>query len=203
MIYDSTTESWKSIPGYEDYYDVSDYGRIRSLQASTKLGPLGGLIKLRMQSSGHLCVDLHKNGEVTTFRVHRLVMLAFVGPCPEGQEVRHLNGIPYDNRLSNLRYGSTSENRMDSVEHGTHNNASKTECAQGHEYTPENTYYSVTSQGGPRRSCKTCHQDSVKRSDQKRAEKGETCSIDECDSLRIARGYCRKHYMQWNRGKLS
>jgi hypothetical protein len=42
--------------------------------------------------------------------VHRLVLLAFVGPCPAGHEVLHLNHQPADNRLENLRYGTRSEN---------------------------------------------------------------------------------------------
>jgi DNA-binding transcriptional regulator YiaG len=49
--------------------------------------------------------------------VHRLVMLAFVGPCPAGHEVRHINGDPSDNRLVNLRYGTRSENQKDRARH--------------------------------------------------------------------------------------
>ena len=51
--------------------------------------------------------------------VHRLVLEAFVGPCPEGQECRHLNGDPGDNRLENLVWGSPLENSLDMVKHGT------------------------------------------------------------------------------------
>jgi hypothetical protein len=51
--------------------------------------------------------------------VHQLVLLAFVGPCPEGLEVRHLNGDPQDNRPENLAYGTKAENDADKVNHGT------------------------------------------------------------------------------------
>jgi DNA invertase Pin-like site-specific DNA recombinase len=51
--------------------------------------------------------------------VHQLVLLTFVGPLPEGQEVRHLNGDRSDNRLENLCYGTRKENANDAVEHGT------------------------------------------------------------------------------------
>jgi hypothetical protein len=50
--------------------------------------------------------------------VHSLVMLAFVGPRPDGLEVCHNNGVASDNRLSNLRYDTRSENNVDSSKHG-------------------------------------------------------------------------------------
>ncbi len=58
--------------------------------------------------------------------VHRLVLLAFKGPRPDGQYCRHLNGVPTDNRLANLAWGTKSENTFDKVGHGTHPHASKT-----------------------------------------------------------------------------
>ena len=51
--------------------------------------------------------------------VHRLVLEAFVGPCPPGCETRHLNGNPADNRLCNLAWGTHRENAADKVRHGT------------------------------------------------------------------------------------
>lgn len=52
------------------------------------------------------------------FRVHSAVMLAFVGPRPAGLEVRHLDGNPKNNVLSNLAYGTAGQNRIDAYEHG-------------------------------------------------------------------------------------
>jgi len=52
--------------------------------------------------------------------VHRMVLLAFVGPAPEGMKCRHLNGNPKDNRLENLCWGTSSENNRDIVRHGRH-----------------------------------------------------------------------------------
>jgi hypothetical protein len=54
-----------------------------------------------------------EGGRYKTFRVHRLVLLAFVGPCPEGMESRHLDGDPGNNRLDNLAWGTPEENRED------------------------------------------------------------------------------------------
>jgi hypothetical protein len=66
-----------------------------------------------------MTVVLSKGGEHATFRIHRAVMLAFVGPLPDGMVTRHLNGNPLDNRLANLEYGSPAENVQDAIGHGT------------------------------------------------------------------------------------
>jgi hypothetical protein len=57
-------------------------------------------------------------GTYKTFRVHRLVLEAFVGPCPDGMEARHLSGDPADNRLENLEWGTRADNRADIDRHG-------------------------------------------------------------------------------------
>jgi hypothetical protein len=56
-----------------------------------------------------------------TKTVHQLVLEAFVGPKPEGQEACHENGNRMDNRLCNLRWDTKSSNQLDSIRHGTHN----------------------------------------------------------------------------------
>ena len=66
--------------------------------------------------SGHVSVVLEHGGQGKP--VHQLVMLAFVGPAPEGMEVRHLNGNPTDNRLINLKYGTRRENILDYIYQG-------------------------------------------------------------------------------------
>jgi hypothetical protein len=50
--------------------------------------------------------------------VHVLVLTAFVGPCPDGNEALHFNDIPDDNRLSNLRWGTRSQNNHDAIRNG-------------------------------------------------------------------------------------
>ncbi len=72
-------------------------------------------------------------GKGNTRQVHRLVLEAYVGPCPPGQQCRHLNGIRTDNRLSNLCWGTRAENVSDRTKHGKtyqgeqHSNAKLTE----------------------------------------------------------------------------
>ncbi len=58
-------------------------------------------------------------------RVHRLVLLVFVGPCPPGMGCRHLNGNPADNRLENLAWGTHTENMADRNRHGNYTRGSR------------------------------------------------------------------------------
>lgn len=102
----------------------------------------------------YLYVCLSDRGVHKKLRVAAMVAEAFIGPRPAGLEIRHLNGDAQDNRAENLRYGTSSANKLDRLRHGTDRNASKTHCPQGHEYTPENTCMH-----GPQRRwrrCRTC-----------------------------------------------
>lgn len=160
-------EIWKTVPGYQGYYEVSDQGNVRSLDRVVG-HKLYGRQVLKGQplragdtGDGHLKVSFSKDGIEKSYFVHRLVLETFVGPCPEGMEACHENGQPADNRLANLSWGTKSKNMRDIVRHGTHPQSKKTHCAQGHEYTEENT---GRSQDGRRRWCRACHREwSAKR----------------------------------------
>ena len=133
---------WRPIPGLEGRYEVSDQGEVRSLLAHRgQPGPR--LLTPATDNRGYLQVRLTWPGSrQRTLRVHQIVALAFIGERPEGLETRHLDGDKLNNQLSNLAYGTPSENRADSIAHGTHRNQwmGVTHCARGHELTPENTY---------------------------------------------------------------
>ena len=112
-------EAWEDIPGYEGRYQVSSLGRVKSLTRRVHCGKNGAGVRLiperilraGRRADGHLSVVLgHKQ---PGSQVHQLVLLAFVGPPEPGQEVRHINGDPTDNRLCNLQYGSRTENILD------------------------------------------------------------------------------------------
>jgi hypothetical protein len=157
----SIEERWLPIPGYEGRYDVSDLGRVRSWNNA------GGRmaeprIKKQTLSPGmpYRVVGLSNgHGVSRIIPIHRLVMLAFVGPLPKTfprSETRHLNGDKLDNRLVNLRYGTAIENRLDSVRHGTNYHASATHCKRGHPFDEANTYHYTNASGNPSRRCRTC-----------------------------------------------
>ena len=148
-----STARWVPVPGYEGIYSVSDQGQVLSHARTNSLGhPVHEkTLTLTPNKRGHLRVSLSKNGRLYVALVHQIVLEAFVGPRPEKQEVRHLDGNPENNHLSNLRYGTRSENMYDRVRHGTHYSAKKTHCYRGHEFTEENTLRSSN-----QRRCRTC-----------------------------------------------
>lgn len=152
------SETWRSAVGYVGYYEISDLGRVRSLARTDRNGQWRAerFLKQSVTPKGYLKVDLSVDGVARAFRVHRLVLAAFVGPPPEGMEARHLDGNPQHNALSNLRWGTASENNRDRVTHGTHQEVAKTHCPQGHPYDGENLYVSPTT--GYRR-CRQCRLD--------------------------------------------
>ncbi len=106
-------ERWLDIPGYAGRYQVSDLGRVRSLNRRVRIchgatRPLKGrILRPAGGKSGHVSVALGKGNSKD---VHVLVLRAFVGPPPKEHEALHLNHKPADNRLSNLKWGTRSEN---------------------------------------------------------------------------------------------
>lgn len=152
-------ETWLPVPGYEGLYEVSDHGQIRSLDRPS-ISNLSGMTRGRIlrgyvDRDGYRIVSLCDAQSVKRkARVHRAVLLAFVGPAPVGMITRHLNGNPGDNRLKNLAYGTHYENHQDRIRHGNVPHRNKTHCKQGHEFTPENTYIRPKTDGY--RACREC-----------------------------------------------
>ena len=154
-------EQWLPVVGYEGLYEVSSEGRVRSLDRwiekrnGSRCFYRGTLLKPGRTESNHLFVVLpsRNGGPRVNARVHRLVLEAFVGPCPEGMEGCHRDDNPTNNHIENLRWDTHSENTLDRVRNGIHHLANKTHCPYGHEYTPENTYI-IPSSGG--RVCREC-----------------------------------------------
>lgn len=155
-----TPEQWLPIPGYEGHYEVSDQGRVRSLTRTLPHPVSGtktyvGRIKStpRNKHTGYLMVQLARGGVKTQFTVHSLVLMAFVGPRPDGHVACHFNDIRTDNRAINLRWDTSVENHADMKRNRGHYNSNKDHCLNGHPFTPSNTWVSPT-QGN--RHCKKC-----------------------------------------------
>ena len=115
-------ESWRHIVGYENLYMVSDQGRVRSLIRKIGNAHRGGKVlkPIPVGKWGHLKVGLSRAGECHYALVHRLVLEAFVGPCPHGMESCHFpDSDPSNNRLNNLRWDTPTANHLDAIKHGT------------------------------------------------------------------------------------
>lgn len=115
-------EVWRSIPGYEDSYEASTEGRIRSIDRMRR-GPNGNPEihrgKILRPYANSRCRYLYVTLSGRKKRmVHTLVAEAFLGPRPEGADVMHKNGQRGDNRLENLQYGSRAENLHDTYNYG-------------------------------------------------------------------------------------
>ena len=92
------TETFKDIPGYTGY-QISDLGRVRSTKYKKPR-----ILKTATSTAGYPTVRLYENNVGRTWFVHRLVMLAFIGECPDGMCVLHLDGSRTNTELSNLKY---------------------------------------------------------------------------------------------------
>lgn len=119
-------ENWKAIAGYEGYYEVSDQGRVRSLDRTVNFADgrqrfyAGRMCNSKAHEAGYPLVLLSRGVALKRWAlVHQLVAEAFLGPCPSGQEVCHENGVPVDVRLENLRYDTRKGNAADMQRHGT------------------------------------------------------------------------------------
>lgn len=123
-------ECWRNIPGY-DNYQVSTYGRIKQISNGPGI-VTGRILRPDIAKNNYIFVRIYKNGDVKRFSIHRLVLSAFIGECPQNNECRHLDGNRQNNHLKNLRWGTHQDNVQDCKSHGnykgfpgTHNPMSK------------------------------------------------------------------------------
>lgn len=104
-------EEWRPVKGYEGHHEVSDRGRIR------RVG--GEMLNPSLHHEGYYRVCLRVHGKKRDFSVHRLVLIAFRGDQPPKHEASHLNGCRTDNRLENLQWETSSQNKLRRRQHGT------------------------------------------------------------------------------------
>lgn len=120
-------ERWVAVPSFEDCYEVSDLGRVRSVLRTDPRGRhvLGRVLKAAPGHHGYSVIVLWANGKPRYSRVHWAVLTAFVGPCPPGLQCRHLDGDPSNNRIDNLEWGTPQQNQLDRADHGTSNRGTR------------------------------------------------------------------------------
>lgn len=118
VVIHSDPEMWKTISEWEDF-EVSTWGRVRNRKTNNVLAQYPKGIW------GHLKLTLYRNGaqkrgvDKKDFTVHTLVLSAFDRTKPRGEELRHLNGIAWDNTVDNLVWGSSKDNSQDAHVQGT------------------------------------------------------------------------------------
>jgi hypothetical protein len=175
----AVTERWLPVVGFEGFYEVSDLGRVRSITRSV-LGRDGrrqrwvGRIRTPQCHKKHLNVALYKSGQAYRYEIQRLVLLTFVGDCPEGMEACHNNGNPLDNRLTNLRWDTHANNGDDLSRHGTHPYRQKTHCPRGHRLESPNLVKYTASRGY--RGCLACSR--ARAATHRAAKQGRLLDLD-------------------------
>ena len=117
-------EVWKEIKGFKGYYEVSNLGRVRSVDRLVLrhyknhekwVTWKGRIMALRLRHDGYPIVDLYKNHKRYGYAVHRLVAIAFVPNTNNRPEVDHINTDRTDARACNLRWVNRSENNLNPI----------------------------------------------------------------------------------------
>jgi hypothetical protein len=119
------------VTGWEDLYEVSSHGRVRSrdrisiyvrndgLEVTRRLRGKVLRQSYHARRGGYPSIGLHRDGVQVTVFVHRLVCEAFHGADPGGMDVAHCDGDPRNNQASNLRWATRRQNMRDTIAHGT------------------------------------------------------------------------------------
>jgi len=195
-------ESWLPVVGFESYYEVSDIGHVRSLRTGKIMSPSTS------NSGGYPQYIFTVDGKRIPKYAHHLVLEAFDSPRPGGQEARHLDGDAANPALTDpagkrrLTWGTSSENKFDEVRHGTHYEASRTHCDNGHEWSEENTRIRRYPDGTFKtRWCIECARIRSAAVRAARIEDERRCTEDDCGKPYFGRGMCSMHYARWQKSQ--
>jgi len=119
-------EIWRSLEGYEGYYEVSNMGRVKSIERVVKTS--GGtktnkerVLKQSSDNYGYLSVTFSKEGKTRSFKTHQLVAIAFLGhkPCGHKLIIDHIDNDCKNNHANNLQITSNRENTSKDKKGGT------------------------------------------------------------------------------------
>lgn len=119
-------EIWKDIKGFEGYYQISNYGNVRSLTRFDGIRERKGQqIKPVLKYNGYLQVGLRKNCSRKYVSIHRLVAIHFIDNPENKTQVNHIDCNKQNNHVSNLEWVSSKENLLHAREHGLRDNMPK------------------------------------------------------------------------------
>lgn len=119
-----TMEIWLPVVGFEGFYEVSNFGNIKTVKT--------GKIKIPTKSKidNRPYIGLWKFNKVKICKPHTLVLTAFIGKRQEGFEGCHNDGNPCNNHIDNLRWDTTRNNQLDRIKHGTSNRGERSATAK-------------------------------------------------------------------------
>lgn len=105
-------EVWKDIKGYENYYQVSNLGRVKGIDRKNSRGNFvkGRILKPNIDRDGYRTVSLQKNGKVKRLKISRLVALAFIPNQDNKPIVNHLDETKDNDKIDNLEWATAKEN---------------------------------------------------------------------------------------------
>lgn len=155
-------EEWRPVPNYEGIYEVSNHGRVKSLERIVKIRTggerkYGGIIlKPQIGSHGYRSVCLFKDKKPRQHTIHALVLSSFQRSKKDGEVCRHLDGNQLNNHTENIVWGSYRENGKDAVRHGRNVQANQTHCIREHILMSPNLCSPRSNRDPAQRECLSC-----------------------------------------------
>lgn len=108
-------EIWKDVAGYENIYQISNFGRVKSIDRLANhvngMRFVSGRILKPNTCQSYLNVSLSKNGKMKRFTIHRLVAVAFISNPNNLPQINHIDGDKLNNNFANLEWCSASDNQ--------------------------------------------------------------------------------------------
>lgn len=156
-----TEETWRPVPSHVGLYEVSDLGRVRSLDrivvgaAGRQRRVAGRILRPTLRPDGRHKVALCRGGVETTRLVAHLVLEAFVGPRPGDLDACHNDDDQGNDRLANLRWDTHLANCKDRTDNGGHGSQKKDRCPRYHLLRSPNIRAYDVRRGT--RNCLACH----------------------------------------------